>query len=114
MQTPLIYGDLLYTCNDAGVLGCYDARSGKNYYTERLGPGGTLGFTASAVAAAGKIYCTSEEGRVYVVKAGTGFGLLAANELGETCLATPAISEGTLFFRTRNQVVAVGETRPKP
>jgi hypothetical protein len=45
---------------------------------------------------------------VYVIKAGPVFELLAENALGETAMATPAISEGILFFRTRGHLVAVG------
>ena len=46
---------------------------------------------------------------MHVVKAGPTFELLATNPLGEVAMATPAISEGTLLFRTRNHLVAVGE-----
>ena len=109
MQTPIVVGDYLYCCNDAGVLACYKAKTGENLYTERLGPGGS-GFSASAVAADGKIYFTSELGTIFVVKAGPKFEVLANNEMGETCMATPAISEGVLFFRTRHQIVAIVET----
>jgi outer membrane protein assembly factor BamB len=106
MQTPIVVGDQLYCCNDAGVLAGYNARTGEPLYTERLGAGGA-GFTASAVAADGKLYCTSEHGTVYVVKAGPKFEVMATNELGEICMATPAISEGTLFFRTRHHLIAI-------
>ncbi|NOT02282.1 MAG: PQQ-binding-like beta-propeller repeat protein [Phycisphaerales bacterium] len=108
MQTPIVYGDLLYCCRDNGVLTCYDARSGEKKYRERLGTGRT-GFTASPVAADGKIYFTSEEGDVYTVKAGPEFNVLSTNPLGEICMATPAISEGVLFFRTQHHVMAVKE-----
>ncbi len=107
MQTPLIYGDNLYSCHITGVLSCYEASTGKLYYKERLGSGGD-GFTASPVASDGKIYFTSEQGSVYVVKPGADFTVLATNEMGEICMATPAISEGTIFFRTQGHVVAVG------
>jgi hypothetical protein len=76
-------------------------------YKERLGSGGD-GFTASPVASEGKIYFASEQGTVYVVKPGADFTVLATNQMGEVCMATPAISEGTLFFRTQGHVVAVG------
>jgi outer membrane protein assembly factor BamB len=108
MQTPIVYGDLLYVCRDNGVLSVFDAKTGVRQYQGRLGDGRT-GFSASAVAAGGRIYFTSEDGDVYVVKAGTTFELLATNPLGEVAMATPAISEGTLLFRTRNHLVAVGE-----
>jgi outer membrane protein assembly factor BamB len=108
MQTPIVYRGLLYVCRDNGVLSVYDARTGERKYQQRLADGQT-GFTASAVAADGKVYYTSEEGGVFVLKAGPVFELLAENALGEVAMATPAISEGTLFFRTRGHLVAIGD-----
>jgi outer membrane protein assembly factor BamB len=110
MQTPLIYGDNLYSCHITGVLSCYEASSGKLCYKERLGSGAD-GFTASPVASDGKLYFTSEQGSVYVVKSGVEFTVLATNEMDEICMATPAISESTIYFRTQSHVVAVGAKR---
>ena len=110
MQTPLVYGDLLYCCANNGGLAVYDARTGDRHNRQRLGTGAT-GFAASAVAGDGKIFFTSEYGEVYVVEAGPDLKVLAVNELGETCMATPAISSGALFFRTRGHLVAVAESR---
>jgi outer membrane protein assembly factor BamB len=107
MQTPLVYQGLLYVCRDNGVLSVYDATTGERKYQQRLADGKT-GFTASAVAADGKVYYTSEEGGVFVIKAGPVFEQLAENSLGEIAMATPAISDGTLFFRTRAHLVAIG------
>jgi outer membrane protein assembly factor BamB len=108
MQTPLVYGGYLYICQDSGVLSCYEASTGRRMYQTRLGTGGT-GFTASGVAADGKLYYTSEEGDVYVVNPGPQFQLLATNSMGDVCMATPAISEGALYFRTRANLVAIRE-----
>lgn len=108
MQTPLIYGDLLYSCSDRGVLKVYDALTGKLHYEQRLGTG-TTGFSSSPVAAGGLIYFASEEGEVYVIKAGPVFEQVAVNRMGEICMATPAISEAVIFYRTRGHVVAIGE-----
>ncbi len=107
MQTPLIYGSNLFTCHITGILSCFEAATGKPWYKERLGSGGD-GFTASPVAGEDRLYFTSEQGSVYVVKPGTNFTVLATNEMGEVCMATPAISEGTIYFRTQEHVVAVG------
>jgi len=107
MQTPVICGDYLYSCHVDGVLTCFEARTGKEKYKERLGTGGE-GFTASPVASEGKLYFTSEQGSVFVVKPGPDFAVLATNQMGEVCMATPAISEGTIFFRTQGHVVAIG------
>jgi len=107
MQTPLVVGDQFYGCNDAGVLSCWDARTGQPHYRERVGGGGQ-GFTASPVSADGKLYVTSETGNVFVVPVGPKFSVSATNRLGQTCMATPAISEGTIFFRARSRLIAVG------
>lgn len=72
------------------------------------------GFTASPVAADDKIYFTSEDGAVFVVRPGPKCEVLAVNLLDEVCMATPAISEGVLFFRTQGHVVAVGKGKPPP
>ncbi len=105
MQTPLIYGDLLYTCRDMGVLSCFDARTGERHYRERIEAG--VGFTASPVAAAGMLYYASEVGTVHVVRAGPEYELVASNEMGETCMATPAVSGGTLYVRGRHHLFAI-------
>jgi outer membrane protein assembly factor BamB len=90
------------------VLSVFDARTGQRHYQARLADGRT-GFSASPVASNGRIYFTSEEGDVYVVKAGPAFEQLGVNPLGEVAMATPAISEGALFFRTRRHLVAIRE-----
>ncbi|MDX1385402.1 MAG: PQQ-binding-like beta-propeller repeat protein, partial [Thermoanaerobaculia bacterium] len=107
MQTPIVVGDELYVCRDNGVLQAFDAATGELHYKTRLGAGRT-GFSSSPVAADGKLYFTSEEGSVHVVAAGTEFVELAVNELDEVHMATPAISEGVLYFRTRGSLIAVG------
>ena len=106
MQTPIVVGDLLFGCNDWGVLTCFDAATGVVQYSQRFNSGGQ-GFTASPVSDGRHIYFTSEQGVVVVVGAASKYSLVATNELHETCLATPAISDGTLFFRTREKLIAV-------
>ncbi len=105
MQTPIVYGDELYVCRDNGVITCWDARTGTQHYRERLTAG--FGYTSSGVAADGKLYYSSEEGDVHVVKAGPEFELLGVHEFGETVMATPAISRGMLLYRTRTKLVAI-------
>lgn len=108
MITPLVYGNYLYSSKNNGVLSCYEAKTGERVYQERLGDG-TTGFTASPVAGSDKLYYSSEDGDIYVIKAGPKFEILAKNNMGETCMATPAISEGVLFFRTQGNLVAIAE-----
>jgi outer membrane protein assembly factor BamB len=107
MQTPIVVGSHLYACFDNGVLTCFDAGTGAIAFSERLGTGGE-GFTASPVSDGRHLFFPSEVGNVYVVPADEKFSVVATNKLAETCMASPAISDGTLFFRTREQVIAVG------
>ena len=111
IPTPILYGDYLYVCNNIGVLTCYEANSGKQVYEKRLGGM----YSASAVAADGKLFFTSEDGEVRVVKAGPEFELLATNPTGEACLATPAIADGILVIRGLSAIYAIGSAAvPKP
>jgi outer membrane protein assembly factor BamB len=111
MPTPIVYGDLLYTCSNQGVLTAYNVTTGERIYQERLaGKGGA--FTASPVASDGKIYLSSEDGDVFVVKAGAKHELLATNAVGEVMMATPAISNGLVIVRGINHLFAFGDAAP--
>jgi len=106
MQTPLIYEGQVYACSDGGILASFDAQTGEMIYRERLGSGGA-GFSGSAIATDGLIYLTAEDGGVHVVSAGPEFEQVGVNDLGETCMTTPALSEGVLYFRTQHHLLAV-------
>jgi len=106
MISPVLYDGLLYVSKNNGVFSVFDAESGEKVYQQRLGDG-TTGFTSSLVAAGGKIYFSSEDGDVFVVKAGRTYELLATNPLGAYSMATPAISEGRMYFRTGSGIVAI-------
>lgn len=107
MCTPLVYQGLVYIVKFNGILNVYDAKSGEKKFMERLA-GGTSAFTASPVASDGKVYLANEDGQVFVLKAGPTYQLLALNDMGAGVLATPAISEGRLLFRTQREIVAIG------
>jgi outer membrane protein assembly factor BamB len=112
IPTTLVLGDELYVLKDNGVLSAHDAKTGALHYQERLGSGSD-GFTASLVAAGDKVYATSEQGEVYVVRGGKKFEVVAKNEVGEIVMATPAVAGGTIWFRGRDHLVAVREEPAK-
>jgi outer membrane protein assembly factor BamB len=105
IPTPIIYGDQLYVVLNNGVLVSYKLATGEQIYQKRLGTGGS--FSASPVAADGKIYCSSEDGDVYVIKAGPEYEELAKNSIGEIMMASPAISDGLIIFRGLKNVIAI-------
>jgi outer membrane protein assembly factor BamB len=112
MPTPIVYGDLLYVCSNQGVMTAYNAKTGERVYQQRLADRGGA-FTASMVASDGKLYLSSEDGEVFVVKAGPKHELLSVNPMGEVIMATPAISDGVLFVRGVKHLFAVAEN-PAP
>jgi outer membrane protein assembly factor BamB len=103
--TPIIYEDLFYTCADNGVFTAYNAKTGEQVYQQRL----PSSFSASPVAADGKLFLASEDGDVFVVKAGPTFEILATNPMGKALMATPAISDRMLILRTEDKVYAVAQ-----
>jgi len=107
IPTPIIVGEHLYCCSDRGEVTCFNARGGEVVYRHRLG--GRPTFSGSPAAADGKIYCPSEKGKIFVLKAGPEFEVLAVNDMGEICMASPAVCDGILYIRTRKHLVAIGK-----
>jgi outer membrane protein assembly factor BamB len=107
MPTPLVYDGILYVLANNGVLDAYEVETGKEIYRQRLDPVGS-GFSASPVAADGKIYLTSEDGEVLAIAAGREFKHLATNSMGELIMATPALSDGVMYVRSASSLFAIG------
>lgn len=110
--TPLLYAENLYILSERGILTSYYAKTGEILYRKRLGTGAS--FFSSPVAADGLLYLASEEGDVYVVRAGAEFQQVGVNPIGERLYATPAIAGGRIYFRGRNHVFALGSPPPAP
>lgn len=105
ISTPIVYNGYIYLANHNGVVRCFDFKTGEKMFEQRLGVDDSC--SASLVAADGKIYVPTEQGVVHVLKAGPKLEVLAKNDLGEPCLATPAISQGVLYFRTAASLIAI-------
>ena len=111
IPTPIVYGDHLYIGNDVGILTCYDAKTGEQVYRQRIA-GRRDAYSASPVAADGRLYFTTEEGHIHVLKAGAEFELLASNSMGGVCLATPAISNQMMIVRTSKHLYGIAGNDP--
>jgi outer membrane protein assembly factor BamB len=107
MPTPLIYGPLLYVLANNGVFDAYNLKSGDELYRQRLPEIGS-GYSASPIAADGKIYLSSEDGEMLVVAAGPAFKHIATNSMGEPIMATPALSDGVMYVRSSRTLFAIG------
>jgi len=107
MPTPLVYNDVLYIVKTGGIIGAFNPATGEALKIGRSEK--ALGeYFASPVAADGKIIFASENGAVTVLKAQPQWEVLAVNDLGEECFATPAIAGKSIFVRTRGTLYSFG------
>ena len=108
VPSGIVVGDLLYLINDMqSILTVYEATTGALVYQNRLGVAQREGFSASPVHVNGKIFFTNDDGQTFVVEAGRSFKLLHVNELGARTLASPALVDGTWYWRTDEALLAI-------
>ena len=107
--STLVADGRLWVLHDRGFLACHDARTGALHYDSQRLPEGRA-FTASPWYAAGKVFCTNEDGVTFVCDAGDDFRILHTNALAEDdmVMATPAIAGGRLLIRTAARVYCIG------
>src|SRR5262249_49618095 len=93
--------------NNDGVFDAYDVKTGQEVYRQRLDPIGS-GFSASPVAADGRLYLCNEDGEMLVVAAGREYKLIAKHSMGELLMATPARPGGVMSVRSAPSLFAIG------
>ena len=107
VPSPIISGRYLLMVADSGIASCFEARTGKRHWMERL-PGG---HSPSPVSADGLVYFVSDQGVTTVIRPGETFEVIAKNELGEPVSASPAISQGHFFLRTHRHLYCIGANK---
>lgn len=98
-----LVGDLLFTIDDGGIAGCLEAKTGREVWRERIGGN----YSASPIAADGRLYFFSEEGKATVIEAGRQFTKLSENTLADGFMASPAVSGKALFLRTKSHLYRI-------
>ena len=107
--SPVLHDGMLYVLTDSGMLSNFDALTGKPHYQQVRLPK-PYNFKASPVAAGGKLYLSTEEGDVVVVKLGPTFAVVATNTLtDQSFIATPAVAAGDIYLRSRTTLYRVSE-----
>jgi outer membrane protein assembly factor BamB len=108
--SPLLYEGCIYIVEErGGVVSCYEAKSGRRHYKERIP--GSRGFTASPWAHDGRVYCLDDSGTTHVLKAGPEFKVLSANPLDEMAWASPAIAGNAIYLRTVEHLFCLREAQ---
>jgi outer membrane protein assembly factor BamB len=110
MASPLLYEGYLYILEQrGGILSCFDAKTGKQVYRERLPR--ARGFTSSPWAYEGKVFCLDDDAQTFVVQAGPEFKLLGKNTLEGMCWSSPAVAGGALFLRTADHLYCIKQKK---
>ncbi len=104
ISSILYYQGLIYMANGNGIVTVVDAETGRRVWQDRVG--GI--YSASPLAGDGKVYLFSETGETVVLQAGRELNILQRNDLGERVVSSPAVSDGRIFIRTDEALIAVG------
>ena len=105
VPSPIAVGEYFLVVSDNGIASCFDAPTGERLWTERLGPH----YSASLVTAGGLVYFLADDGTMTVVRPGEKLDVVAKNQLGEFCFASPAISQGQIFLRSEKSLFCIGK-----
>ncbi len=112
VTAPVLHDGVLYVVRNGGIVSTFDAESGKLLGEQRLKD--AIGdYYASPVAADGKIYFVSKDGKISVVRPGTNWEVISSGDLDEQVIATPAIANGHIYIRTDQTLYCFGATTPK-
>ena len=108
VPSPVVVGKHLLVADDRGTANCFDTSNGERLWQERLGKH----FSASLVTAGGLVYFLADDGITKVVRPGPELDVVAENEIGEYCYASPAISDGIIYVRGEKHLYAISSTEP--
>jgi outer membrane protein assembly factor BamB len=104
IPTPVVANNLVFLWHDRGTVTCLDAATGEQRWRERIGGH----FHSSPVRIGDRIYGLSKQGEVIVLAADKEFKEIARNQLGDTCQATPAVTNDRLYYRTESSLICLG------
>jgi outer membrane protein assembly factor BamB len=104
VPSPIVEGDYFLVVSDRGIGSCFVADTGERVWMERMG----THFSTSLVSAGGLVYFLCDDGTMTVVRPGREFDVVAKNELGEECYASPAISCGQIYIRSLRHLYCIG------
>lgn len=105
VPAPVLHQGSYFMVRDGGVVTSLDPANGALQKQGRVAVGA---YWASPVAGDGKVYLLNEEGKMTVLKAAAQWEVLAVNNLEDESYATPAISNGRIFVRTRSTLYCFG------
>ena len=108
VPTPLVKDGRLFLWADDGVVTCMNVSTGEVIWRNRVGGA----FYGSPVCINDHLYCIAKNGEVVVLAASEQYEVLSRVSLGEPSYATPAVSNGVMYLRTRSHLFSLGDNKP--
>jgi len=108
VPTPAAINGRFYICADKGDVLCFDIKTGKKIWGDRL-PRSRHKFSASPILADGHIYVTREDGTTFVLEQGDQFKVVSENPLEGFALATPIFSDGKIYLKVTDKLYCIGK-----
>ncbi len=105
VPSPVATKDLLFLATSYGVVICYNAKTGEQYWEHEF----DNGFYSSPMLVDGKIYLMDMTGNMHIFKAEKEFVSLGSFSIGEDGMTTPAFSEGSIYIRGNEHLFAIGK-----
>lgn len=106
--SPYVSDGRMFLIKEGGITTVFDTQRGEPLrQPQRVGRGGS--YFASPVSGDGKVYVAGKSGVVLVLADDASYEQLAANDVGESIVATPAIAGKNLLIRTRTKLLCIAE-----
>ena len=103
IASPLVVDGKLLVVKKGGISALFDAQTGATVWMKKrirnLG-----NYYASPISGDGKVYVLGENGFMIVLQQEDKPKVLAKNDMGESCVATPAIAGGRIYVRTQTKL----------
>lgn len=106
----VIHDGYLFVHNDPGVAECFELKTGKTVWEQRLtGKTGQNTNWSSVMIADGLCYTMTQGGDCFVFQASPKFELISINSTGESSNSSVVPSNGQLFLRTHQNLWCIGK-----
>jgi outer membrane protein assembly factor BamB len=110
LPAPIAVGDYVIVSSMSGIATCYDAKTGKEHWKERLGGQ----FSSSPIAIAGLVYFQNEAGETVVIEPAPTLRIVARNSLGggpdELFRASLTPLDGRIYSRSTTHLYCIGQS----
>jgi outer membrane protein assembly factor BamB len=107
VPSPVVVDEYLLVADDRGTANCFDTATGRRLWQARMGKH----YSASLVTAGGLVYFLADDGVTKVVRPATKLEVVAQNELGESCYASPAVSNGCIYLRGEKHLYCIAASK---